>query len=387
MSKDNWIKYPMQTIMKYVYAIIAISLTLGAVSCSPTYVKPDYSNFVWPPAPQKTRIQLLDVVATDLDVRQMSQAESMFGSSSYFRFTKPHDIAVDDAGNVFVTDTYLKEVFIINMQTKSIRTLVNPKGWASPHGLAVDDANKVLVVTDSNKAYVFSLVNMRFIGSIEDKRFQTLNGVALDPVRKFIYLCDTKGSAIYKFDYQGAFIQQVASVSSGEGSVYFPSGLALNSKGHLYVTDTMHWKIKAYDPEGNFLHSWGIHGSVPGQFNRPKGIAISKDDILIITDNDLNLFQLFTETGQPYLYVGGAGKGPGRFSLPQGVAVDKNNKIYVVDQTNRRFQIFQMYTDSYYTDLERRAQAEMANTAGAGGMTNATDAAPAVPQGEGQIGQ
>ena len=378
----------MKKITFNIFQAIAIFIIIAiAASCTPSYVKPDYSIYVWPPQPQKTRIKLLDVIATDLDVRQMSQTESMFGYNAYFKFTKPHDIAADEAGNIIVTDTYLKEVFIINLEQKTIKSLANPKGWISPFGVATDDKNKLLVVTDQNKAYVFSLINFRLIGMIEDKRFQVLNGVALDPERRFIYLCDTRGSAIYKFDYQGAFIQQVAEGGGREQDVYFPSNLALDSQGNLFVTDTMHWKIKSYDPKGNFRFAWGVHGSVPGQFNRPKGIAINRDDILIITDNDLNLFQLFTPTGQPYLYVGGAGTGPGRFSLPAGVFVDKNNKVYVVDQTNRRFQVFQMYTDSYYTELERQAAA-MVNATGA--IVNATDApadvAPAA-QRENQGGQ
>src|SRR3972149_210368 len=71
-------------------------------------------------------------ILTDLDIRTPDTAEKLFGEDITFSFGKPHGVAVDSDGNIFVTDTLQRAVYIINIRKGSIGSLSNPYGWATP---------------------------------------------------------------------------------------------------------------------------------------------------------------------------------------------------------------------------------------------------------------
>jgi len=338
------------TLRNLLLLVLAVTV-MGASGCASTYVPPDYSKHYWPKEPLKARLRLINIIKTDLDIREVSQTESIFGETSEFNFIKPGAVVADNNGNIYVTDSYKKAVFALNPETGSIRKLQRPGGWVTPVGLGIDNVNNILAVADTGRVTLFDFstgILLRDLGSSEG--FKTIGSVAFDPVNRFMYIVDTKASAVYKYDYNGKRLSTVASMGTGEENVYYPGSADVDSNGRLYIADTMNWRIKIFDKDGNYIKGFGSHGSMPGQFNRPKGISVSKDGIIGITDTDLGLFMLMNDEGRTYSYLGGIGGGPAQFVTPMGIYIDDNDKIYVVDQTNRRLQIFQMYTDKYYEE-------------------------------------
>ena len=341
--------------MKYINIKYTITLILGmaailATGCTSTYTPPDYSKYYWPKEPMRPRLRLLNIIRTDLDIRDISQSESMFGESVSFKFIKPHSVVVDKDNNIYVTDSYSKSVFVINEEIGSVRRLNKPGGWYLPLGLGIDNVNNILAVTDDNSVILVDYKTGNVLRVIKDEGFNRPQGIAFDTVNRFIYIVETRDSAVYKYDYNGNRLAKLAGPGTGPDGVYYPAGAALDSKGRLFVVDTMNWKIKIFDKEGEPAGSFGVHGSVPGQFARPKGISISKDDIIAITDNDLGVFMLMDDKGRTYTYLGGNGARPAEFTVPMGIYIAEDDKIYVVDQVNRRLQVFQMYTDRYYQE-------------------------------------
>lgn len=337
--------------IKMILAALVIAAAALSTGCASTYTPPDYSQYYWPKEPLKTRLRLLNIIKTDLDIRQMTQGESLFGGSTFFRFKKPHSIVVDKSGNMYVTDTYARAVYVLNLENETIRQLKKPGGWTSPLGLGIDNENNILAISDRNTVTMMDYKTgqiLRVLGPGEG--FSVPQGIAFDPKNRYMYVVDTKGSAVYKYDYNGKRLATIASIGSGPRGVYYPAHAAVDSQGRLFVVDTMNWQIKIYDSDGEFIRAFGSHGSLPGQFNRPKGISVSKDGIIAITDNDLGFFMLMDEHGQTFTYMGGIGAKPAQFIVPQGIYISEDEKIYVVDQVNRRVQIFQMYSDRYYKE-------------------------------------
>ena len=334
-------------IISYISLLAASAIFLSA--CAQPYTPPDYSAYYWPKEPDRKRLQLLTMIRHDLDIRPMTQSESLFGGQTYFRFKKPHSVVADNDGNIYVTDSYLGTVFVLNIEKQSIRRFIKPGGWKQPIGLGIDNVNSLLAVTDSNSVIVTNYRTGQTVLSLGQKEgFITPHGLAMDPKNRYLYIGDTKASRIYKYDYSGNRLATIAVKGSGPTGVYYPGQIAVDKQGRLFVVDTMNWKIKIYGTDGKFIREFGEHGSVIGQFNRPKGISVSKDGIIAVTDNDLGIFMLMSDTGQVYTFMGGVGSSPARFAVPMGIYIDDSDKIYVVDQVNRRLQIFQMYTDKYY---------------------------------------
>jgi DNA-binding beta-propeller fold protein YncE len=340
--------------MKKLLAIFGLIVLLSG--CSAKYVPPDYSMFVWPPRPQKTRIRLLKILRSDVDVRSSSTSEQLFGKVASVSFAKPHDVAVDAEGNIFVSDPYRKKVFVFNYEKNTVDNLHNPLGWDAPSAIAVDDRNGLLAVTTDKHVHLFDLrtrAHKTAIGNTE--RFERPGGVAFDPEREILYIADTQNHEVYAYDYGGNRIDTIATIGGDEGKVYFPTGLDTDSEGNLYVVDTMNFSVQIFKPDGSFLRRIGVHGDTPGAFGRPRSVSVSKDGFIFVADASFHNYQIFDKEGNLYMFIGFYGTAPALFKTPAGIFVDQDDKIYVVDQSNRRVQIFQLYTDSYYEEHPEEA--------------------------------
>ena len=337
----------------YLKGILLLILAFAVTGCTPAYTPPDYSQYYWPREPQKTRLRLLNIIKTDLDVRNRASTEMLFGATSNFSMKKPHGIALDNESNIYVTDAYMRNVFIINQDTGATSTLKKPGHWTAPSGIGIDKTNNLLAVADMGDVFIFNYKTRQLLLTLTKATndFVMPQGLAFDPKNNYIYIGDTRASKIYKYDYKGNKLATIAEKGGGKNQVYYPGMIATDDKGRLFVVDTMNWKLKIWGPDGELISSFGEHGRGGGKFSRAKGIAVSKDGVIAITENDFNYFMLMNDQGQAYFIQGGASNNaPGNFVTPMGIAFDDDDKIYVVDQTNRRIQVFQMYTDKYYEE-------------------------------------
>ncbi len=325
-----------------------ILLALVTMGCAPLYTPPDYSKSFFPQPPEKKRLQLINIVKTDLDVRRPSLNEELFGGSVVFSFVKPFDVVVDDEGTAYISDSFASTIYMINLEKGTAGAFGIIGQWRSPKTLAFDTKNKLLGIVEGRELRILNTLNGKIAISLKGLSLKKPAGIAFDPDNRLIYVSDIKTHEIHQFNYKGEHLITFGGRGPDEKHLYFPGGLALDSDGFLYVVDTMHWKIKVFNKEGGFERSFGGHGNAPGMFGRPKGIAISRDGVVMVTDGDFNRVTFFTKMGAVLLNFGNTGKGSDQFTNPYGIDVDKNNRVYIADQTNRRVFIFQLYTDEYY---------------------------------------
>lgn len=327
--------------------ILGIVLLLW--SCGgPRYEPPDLSGYVWPQPPNPPRVKLVKVISTDADIRTKTTSEMLFGEAYFFAFKKPHGLAIDREGNIIVSDSFMRKVFILNLDKGSVGELINLYGWGALAGVATDNVNGLIALTSGSQVHIFDQAKRKLklaIGGAGE--FARPAGLAFDPERKRLYIADTKRHEIHAYDYDGNHLAQIAAFGNGEGQVYYPTSLATDSEGRLYVVDTMNWRVQVFNPDYTFLTAFGGHGDAPGTFARPKGIAVSQDGFIFVTDAAFGNFQIFDLQGKTYLFVGRPGSGFGEFNQPQDIYIDENDRIYVVDQTNRRIQVFQYLSDRY----------------------------------------
>ncbi len=324
-------------------------LVLLLAGCSvPQYKRPDYSRYIWPPAPERPRVKLLRIIQTDLDIRGRSHLEAIFGEELTWVLGKPHGVAVDRQGNVYVTDTWRQDVSILNLQEGTVSLLFNPHGWHLPMGVAVDDENGLLAVVDGRRLYIFGLGDRRLRAASPRGLLKNPCGVAFDPRRKLIYVADSKAHTVEAFNYQGRHLRRVAGPGNQPAQVSFPIGLATDQQGRLYVVDSANWRVQVFNPDGTLLSILGSLGVRPGSFVRPKYVAVSREGLILVTDAAFGNFQILDLRGRVYLFVGTPGGEPGMFRVPQGIFIDGSDRIYVADSLNRRVQVFQLMTDRWY---------------------------------------
>lgn len=341
--------------MRLVTTAIAVLALLGCAV--PEYRPPDYSRYVWPSPPQKPRVQLLHIIATDLDVRGRTAAEALFGEEVSFAFYHPKGIAADKVGNIFVSDVGLRRVFIINLQQKSIKELFNPYGWTLPGAIAMDTQNNVMAITNGGRVHLFR--GTKLYATVGQRgEFRRAGGVALDAQRKILYVSDVRGHTVKAFSYDGKFLRTITTSGAEPGKVFAPTGLAVDRQGRVYVVDSLNFRLQVFNPDGTLVTTIGGHGTAPGSFARPKFVAVNQDGMILVTDAAFGNFQIFDLQGRLYLFVGSPGRGPGMFNIPEQISVDDEDRIYVTDYVNRRVQIFQLMTDRWYAQQEAKRKTQ-----------------------------
>jgi DNA-binding beta-propeller fold protein YncE len=257
----------------------------------------------------------------------------------------------------------------------------------SPHGVALDENNNVVVVDDSKEKLKKLTAEGKPIRSWQPKgsRYRGIkdpSDVAVDS-DGYVYVTDVKAHHVWKFDKNGNFVKTWGKKGTERDELLRPTGIAINSKNEVYVVDSGNLRVKVYSslgvfqkilekpknmglpadvavgpndyvwiidkirvykysPDGKFLSSWGKRGSKDGEFGNPKGIDIDELGFIYIADAANNRVQKFDGDGKFITKWGEPGSGIGRFNLPSGIAVDKDGLVYVTDSTNHRIQVFRI---------------------------------------------
>ena len=163
--------------------------------------------------------------------------------------------------------------------------------------------------------------------------------VALDKQGN-VYLADEWLNRISMFTGDGEWIGKWGTPGDGDGEIDRPSGLALDQEDNLFLVDSGNNRIQKFTKDGVFLAKWGSAGSGDGQFDLPWGIDIDAQGNVYIADWRNDRIQKFTPDGRFLMKLGSSGSGDGQLNRPTGVAVDRGGLIYVADWGNDRLQVF-----------------------------------------------
>ena len=155
-----------------------------------------------------------------------------------------------------------------------------------------------------------------------------------------VYVTDEWLNRISIFTKDGDWIGKWGSPGEKDGEINGPTGLAFDKDDNLYLVDSINNRIQKFTKDGQFLAKWGTPGSGDGEFNMPWGIDIDSEGDVYVADWRNDRIQKFSPDGQFLMKFGGSGTGEGEFDRPNDVAVDKDGIIYVTDWLNDRLQVF-----------------------------------------------
>lgn len=329
-------------------------------ACAPPVV--ERKRFFWPPPGYgQPRIEYLNFYQTDEDTRRGVHnwlEEAILGKERPAPlFTRPHDVASDGEGRVFVTDISKRVVFILDLVRHEVRLLQSGKGGPAtfrfPYGVALAEDGTTYVVDSGNQEVQVFGADERFRKSFGKEHLARPTGLAVDSARRRLYVVDTDAHRVVVFGTDGTFLRASGSRGDAAGEFSFPLDAAVDSEGNLYVLDSMNARVQVFDPEGNFVRAFGERGTAAGSFQVAKAIAVSPSGHVYVTDSMANRFVVFDLAGKLLLNVGGASPvlagrvNPGGFYLPQGIDVDANDTIWIVDSLNRLVHEYQYLTEAY----------------------------------------
>ena len=176
------------------------------------------------------------------------------------QFDVPGWIAIDESGNVYVTDLVAARVQVFDSDGEYLAkwgSEGSSKGeFVWPQGMAVDRDGNVYIADANN-----------------DLRRET-------------------NHRVQKFDRNGVYLTEWGTRGSGNGQFDQPWGIAIDKDGNVYVADNVNHRVQKFDSNGQLLIQWGSKGSEDGELRFPEGIAVDKagnvyvaDAFIVIPDN------------------------------------------------------------------------------------------------------
>jgi len=157
-------------------------------------------------------------------------------------------------------------------------------------------------------------------------------GMAID-AQDNIYVADTGGCRLVKYDTDGHRLAQFGEKGSGPGQLVEPTDVAITPWGDLYVADTSNRRIQRWDNFGRYQAEWAIPLASP--YNGPH-LAMAADGSLFATTPEEHQVRRYSPQGELLGQWGGLEQ----FRIPVGLTIDEAGNLYVTDTLNHRVQKF-----------------------------------------------
>ena len=264
-------------------------------------------------------------------------------------FDMPFDVAIDPAGNLWVSDgrnsrfqifapdgTFL-EAWGTPGNGEGEFTFTRKRDGQGFGGVAFDaDGNIYVVDTGNFRAQKFD-AERHFVkawGSEGegDGQFRDPLGIAVSP-DGLIYVIDDDRDDVQVFDADGAFRLKFAGFGVDPGKMLDAgTSIAFDGDGNVLVSDFGNQRVQRFAPDGTFLDAWGSFGTDEGKFVNPNGLAVDGEGRVYVTDVGNHRVQVFAAEGEFLFFIDGEDLGDAPdFITPADIAVAADGTIYVSD--------------------------------------------------------
>lgn len=364
-----------------------VSLTMAA--CSP----PPRQRILWPVFPATPRIEWLGTYASQYDfprTRTQVWSEGLLGKTEPELFKSPYGIVRDSKGVIYVADTQEGNLRVYDMAAQTVKLYSEDPTFSRPLDLTIDAADNLYVVDSEMRAILIFDKDrrpLRTLGSPEE--LQSPAYIAIDEARARIYVSDSRANKIVIYDRFGKKAGEIGRQPAGEkGTFTFssPQGMAIDKAGNLYVAELLGARISVFDAQGKYLRSFGERGDAVYQFEAPKDLAFDSDGNLWVVDIRRAQIYTYSPGGALLLATGTAAPSndPIGFSMPTAIFIAADDTIYITDRMNRRFSVWRYFSERYLKEHPFTAE-EQAHLQEVARRAAASQPAPAVAPAAGAI--
>lgn len=305
------------------------------------------------------------------------------GRGAIARFDNPSGMLIDRAGNVYVSDRDNHSIRMVTPEgVVSTFAGTGQAGAANgfrlnasfnqPYGLAMDQHGNLFVSDVSNNR----IRKISSDGQVSDlaggrkgyadgpgnlAMFNHPHGIAAD-VEGNVYVSDTDNYRIRKIAPDGTTSTLAGNGNDGfvdgvgdKAEFYVPIGIAIDTEGNIFVGDEGNSSIRKITPDnnvstlagnGSFSFADGI--GKEASFNAPGALALDSAGRLYVADYLNNCIRRVSPSGEVRTIAGIGDKGfadgdpaEARFYYPFGIAVDASGRVYVGDHYNHRVRVIE----------------------------------------------
>jgi hypothetical protein len=248
-------------------------------------------------------------------VEQWTQWDSMF--------RRPHAVYInpyDAEKHVWVVDDHNHAIFKFSNDGKKLVQTIGTVGKAGADATHFNRPTFLAWLPDSTMFVADGYNGNRVVKFDKDGKFllawgekgtppetrpgyfNTVHGIAADPVARRVYVSDRSNRRIQVFDENGKFIDQWPTANPSN-----PQFLIIPAdRSGIWLFDDTTSKVVKYDLEGHYLYSWGALGDWPGGFFNMHGANVDQEGNLYTAEVAGGRFQKFRPRAgaNPALLVG-----------------------------------------------------------------------------------
>ena len=307
---------------------------------------------VWPQPPAQARIRYLrsfsgpgDLGITNSIFQRMADALAGRGDE---HFVRPTGVA-EQNGIVYVADPGARALWILDSAHNRAVKLdeIGGERFVSPVAVAVRADGAVYVADSALKKVLLVDPQGKLIQTISGDILQRPAALAFDAKNARLYVADSVGHQVTVYSAEGELLETLGRAGTRDGEFNYPTHLALERNGTLLVTDALNFRIQAFDAHGPFLWKLGHNGDGSGDLAAPKGVAVDSAGHVYVVDALFDAVQIFERDGTFLLGFGEQGRQAGQFWLPGGLFINTQDQIFVADAYNRRVQVFAGVADAH----------------------------------------
>jgi sugar lactone lactonase YvrE len=306
----------------------------------------------------------------------------------------PFDVAFDNAGNLYFSDTFNNRIRRVDARSGVISTVAGngEKGYSGdggpaaaaslnePYGIVVGRAGDIFIADRLNArvrridAVSGSITTLAGIGEAAyggdggpaaRAGLAEPNGLALDVAERRLYVADVADHRVRVVDLASGTIATFAGTGkaehSGDGGpareagVFGARAVKYAADGMVYILERQGSSLRAVDPKtgvistiaGTTARGYSGDGgpALEAVFDAPKEMALDRDGSLLIVDTENHAIRRIDHrTGIVTNIVGGRQGGGGDGGLateagldrPHGAVVGPDGAIYIGDTNNHR---------------------------------------------------
>ncbi len=259
-------------------------------------------------------------LGTELEPPVTPTSGSWYTPPSTAGFNGPRGVAIDAAGNRFVTDTY----------------------------------NQRILKYDASGAFVTQWGSR----GRTDYSFNYPRMIAVSPVNQSVWVADTDNHMIKKFSNDGEFRCKAGALGDVGPLMRNPHGIDVAPDGTVYVTDTRNGLLKAFDQNCNWLFTSGYPKGTAvqsGQMTYVRGIAYDPtggpDGSVWVAETNQDVVKHYAvdRSAGTFTWIetyGSKGTLDPQFRDPFDLEV-VGNTLIVADTANNKLKVWNTATDSF----------------------------------------
>ncbi len=240
--------------------------------------------------------------------------ERSYGGTDAVSFRRPNSVSIFDNGDLLVVDTWNYRIMRLDSQGAPLATWgqagefgfdapANPvDGFWGPRDVAVDEAGRIYIADTGNKRIrVYALDGAEAVhqfdigsGGSGPGELDEPSGLAIHSDGR-LFVADTWNRRIAVFDLNGGHRSDFR-VRGWYNNAFNRPYLALDeSRDTLYITDPDSKRILVYDTAGECIGSFGEAGEMAdfGEFQDIGGIAVDADGFIYISDSGAGSVQKY----------------------------------------------------------------------------------------------